>query len=187
MIDRDPIELRAEIALSLSHQVAGEGPEVGHFQCIIWRDDEAEVMPIILAALSKSRGIDPVTISTEHLRPLTITRDTFAAEVSEVGAELAAGPNGADDARLDDGTTRSIGDEAIGDNAGTLADTEARPVARPYPALTRHGSTGALSCGKCLLDERANPLATFRSDATRAEAELILVGHPMDPYFVLSV
>jgi hypothetical protein len=42
MVDRDPIEPRAEVLLHLSHHIQGEGPQVGKAIPILRGDDAAD-------------------------------------------------------------------------------------------------------------------------------------------------
>ena len=56
VIDADPVELRAEVLLHLPHQVAGEGLEVCHLDRVLRRDDEAEMVPVVLGALGEGLG-----------------------------------------------------------------------------------------------------------------------------------
>jgi hypothetical protein len=56
MGDANPVQPGAEIALHLADQVAAEGPEVGHLGGILRRDDEAEMMPVVEAALPCRHG-----------------------------------------------------------------------------------------------------------------------------------
>jgi hypothetical protein len=56
MTDRDPIEPGPEIALHLGCQVACEGFGIGHLGGILRRDDEAEMMPVALAASREGHG-----------------------------------------------------------------------------------------------------------------------------------
>ncbi|MNX94382.1 hypothetical protein D3C86_1266100 [compost metagenome] len=51
VIDRDPVERRAQIPLDVVHEIAGIGAKVSEFARVFQRDDEAEMMAIILAAL----------------------------------------------------------------------------------------------------------------------------------------
>ena len=53
MIDRDPVELGAEILLDIEHQLARKRLEVAELGRVFGRDDEAEVMAVILAALGE--------------------------------------------------------------------------------------------------------------------------------------
>ena len=48
VIDGDPIELGAEIRLHLLHQIAHEGLEVVVVGAVLGRDDEAELVPVVL-------------------------------------------------------------------------------------------------------------------------------------------
>ena len=48
VVDRDPVELRIEVLLHLPHQVADEGLEVGEPGAVLGRDDEAELVRVLL-------------------------------------------------------------------------------------------------------------------------------------------
>ena len=87
VIDCDPVEPGPDIALHLRREVAGERLEVGQFGCVLRRDDEAEVMPIVMAAPRKGRGIGPVLCGAEHVRFLAATGDTATLEVGNVGCQ----------------------------------------------------------------------------------------------------
>src|SRR3546814_9463147 len=58
VIDTDPIELGAEVLLHLPHQLEGEGLEVGHLWRVLGRDDEPEMMPVVLSPLGEGLGIE---------------------------------------------------------------------------------------------------------------------------------
>ena len=60
VIDGDPVELRAEIALGVRHQLAREGPKIGHLGRVLGGDGEPEVMPVVLAALGERLGVGVV-------------------------------------------------------------------------------------------------------------------------------
>ena len=51
VIDGDPIELGAEIGFHLPGEIARESFEVGHLTGVLGGDDEAEMMPVVLAAI----------------------------------------------------------------------------------------------------------------------------------------
>ncbi|BCH32746.1 hypothetical protein MesoLjLc_46760 [Mesorhizobium sp. L-8-10] len=57
VIDRNPIELRAEIGFHLGHEVACIGGEVGQVRAVLGRDDEAELVAIVHAALDEGNAI----------------------------------------------------------------------------------------------------------------------------------
>ncbi|ESW94196.1 hypothetical protein X772_01520 [Mesorhizobium sp. LSJC280B00] len=87
VIDGYPVEPRAEVALHVDHQVTSEVLEVAELHCILRRNDETEVMPIILAAVAEGVMICIFGVGTEHPRLLTITCNTFAAKIFEMGGE----------------------------------------------------------------------------------------------------
>jgi hypothetical protein len=58
VIDGDPVEAGAQIAFGFGHEVAREGFDIGKFSGILGRNDEAEMMPVLLAPLCKSPMID---------------------------------------------------------------------------------------------------------------------------------
>ncbi len=72
VIDGDPIELGAEILLHLADELAGEALEVGHLRRVLWRDDEAEVMAVVLAPLREGLGIGVLSLRAEQPRLLPV-------------------------------------------------------------------------------------------------------------------
>jgi len=80
MIDGDPVELGAQIALGVFHQLAGEGTQIVHFFGVFRRDDEPEMMrssaqrsakSLSLAAsvaLSNIRASLPFRVTPSRLR-----------------------------------------------------------------------------------------------------------------------
>ena len=87
VIDSHPIEPRTEIGLHLLGEIAGEGLQVGHVAGILWRDDESEMMPVIIAALSESRAIGAVAARIEHLGALTTPAHTVTLQIREMGRQ----------------------------------------------------------------------------------------------------
>src|SRR3546814_9076566 len=79
MIDGDPVEPGAEIARHVVHQFAGERLEVGHLACVLGRDDEAEMMPVVLAALREGIAIGVVRAGIEKAGVASIAR--YAAAI----------------------------------------------------------------------------------------------------------
>jgi hypothetical protein len=55
-----PFELRTEIALGLSHQLAGKRLQVGELLRVVGRDDEAEMVTVTLTAFGKCAGVGGV-------------------------------------------------------------------------------------------------------------------------------
>src|SRR6185312_4439870 len=71
-VDRDPIELGAEIPLDIEHQLARERLEVAELGAVFRRDDEAEMMAVILAAFGEGAFIRCVGGRIEHPRVLAV-------------------------------------------------------------------------------------------------------------------
>ena len=69
MIDGDPIELGAEILLHLADQLAGEALEVGHLRRVLGRDDEAEMVAVLLAPLGEGLGVGILRLRAEQPAP----------------------------------------------------------------------------------------------------------------------
>ena len=65
VIDGGPIELRAKILLHLAHKLAGEGFEVRHIHGVLGRDDEAEMVAVLVGALRKGDAVDLVALRAE--------------------------------------------------------------------------------------------------------------------------
>ena len=51
VIDRHPVQPRAQIGFHAAHQVPRVGPQVVQLGGILGRDDEAEMVPVVPAAL----------------------------------------------------------------------------------------------------------------------------------------
>ena len=84
VIDGNPVELCAEVALGIGHQLAGEDLEVGHLSRILRRHDEAEVVAVIFASFSEGALIDGIGPCIEHTGIYAITGDAVALEISDV-------------------------------------------------------------------------------------------------------
>ena len=84
MIDRDPIELGAEIALGLGHKIAGEGAQIFHLPGIFRRDDETEVMPIVFSAVGEGAVVCLVVLLVEHGCILAVLGDAVALQIVNV-------------------------------------------------------------------------------------------------------
>ena len=53
VIDGDPVQPRAEIGSHLPREIAREGLQIGHLAGVLGRDDEAEMVPVVLAPLGE--------------------------------------------------------------------------------------------------------------------------------------
>ena len=139
VIDRDPVEFRAEIPLRIRHQLPCEGSQVDHLSRILRRNDETEVVAIFLTSLSESALIDGVGSRIEHAGPLAVAGDAIPLQVSDVlykwrRAESISAM--ADDARLDHHPTRRRA-KRQGQRRGTAsAEAGANPSSLPAKTLT---------------------------------------------------
>jgi len=181
VIDGHPIDLSAEILLHLSDEVAGEGFEVRHFQRVVGRDDEAEMVAVVLAALGEGASIRLFLSRPEQPRLLAVAGHPVAAQIIEMRAERRGARGMPDHTRLDHRAARARGDEPVGLDAGTLAVPEARAVAGNDAAGARHAAACLLRCRKRLGDEGARGLCTRRADAAGTDAELAIIGHGIAP------
>ena len=85
MIDRDPVELGAEVLFHLPHEVAGEAAQVAHFGGILGRHDEAELMTVLPAALDKGLAVRLVLERRIGAALLAVARHPVAFEVAQMG------------------------------------------------------------------------------------------------------
>ena len=181
VIDTDPVELGAEILFHLPHQVAGIGLEVGHLRRVLGRDDEPEMMPIILGPLGEGLGIGVLGLGTEQPRLLPVPGDTLAPQVAKVGGKRRGPRAMTDDARLDYGVARSAGEQPVGLHRRALAAPETRAVARTDRAGPRDAAAGALRGRQRLGDEGSRLLRAGRADAAWPDAEIVLAAHGRGP------
>ncbi len=75
VIDRDPVEAGAEIALDLPHQIAGEGAEVRELCPVLRGDDQAELTRVAFRAIEKGAAIGAVRRGGVKLAGGTISGD----------------------------------------------------------------------------------------------------------------
>jgi len=177
VIDGDPVELGAEILLGLAHQLAGEPLEVRHLQRIVGRDDEAEVVAVILAAFGEGVGVRVLGIGTEQPGLLPVPGHTLPAEISKMGGKLAACGRVAQEARLDHGAARAAGQQPIGLDGSDAAPPEARAAAARDPAVTGDPPAGLLGGGERLGYERLGSLRSRGADAARPSLKVVLFRH----------
>jgi hypothetical protein len=84
VIDRHPVELGVEIFLDVAHQFAGECLQVADLGRILRRDDEPEVVPIVLAPFGEGALIGCLGRGIEHAGILAVAGHAFALEVGHV-------------------------------------------------------------------------------------------------------
>ncbi|KNC55874.1 hypothetical protein AMSG_11326 [Thecamonas trahens ATCC 50062] len=84
MIDRDPVECRAQIDFHLPHQPPGHGFEIGIFCTILGRDDKAELMPITIGPFKKRLAIRPILIGAVKLAGQTFSCNAVALDIAQM-------------------------------------------------------------------------------------------------------
>jgi hypothetical protein len=87
VIDRNPFQLRPEVALGVVHEFTGEGAKVRHLCGVFGRDNEPEMMPVFRAALGERSPIRVVRGRVEKARVLAIAGHAFALEIGDVPGE----------------------------------------------------------------------------------------------------
>ena len=105
MIDSDPVEPRAKVMRHVVHQLAGEGAQVFHLGGILGRDDEPEVVPVILAAFGEEFAIGAVAVRIEQSAFASLAVNAVALEIGEMAGERSSAKMSAlltHHARLDD-------------------------------------------------------------------------------------
>ena len=63
----------------MRHKIAREGAKVGKLRGVVRRDDEAEMMPVALAALGEGASVRGVARRVEHFSGGAIASDAIAA------------------------------------------------------------------------------------------------------------
>src|SRR5690606_17502536 len=102
VIDGNPIQLRAEVAFHLFHEIAGVGREVRQLRAILGRDDESELMAVILTTIKEGVAIGAVFMRRIELAAFAVARGSVTLDIAQMRAGTAALPCGPDAALLDD-------------------------------------------------------------------------------------
>ena len=85
VIDRDPIEPRAEVGFHPAHEVAGIGREVREFRTVLGRDDEAELVAVVLAAIEEGVAIGAIIGGGIELAALAVAGRAVTLDVAQMG------------------------------------------------------------------------------------------------------
>ncbi len=92
VIDRDPIEPRAQVGLHLPHDVARVFAQVGQFSRVLGRHDDPEMVPVILAPLGETAIVCVVAGRVEHPRWRAVAGDAFALQIRDVRGQRRRAP-----------------------------------------------------------------------------------------------
>jgi len=153
MIDGHPVEAGAEILLGLRHEFSREPLQILHAGGVLGRDDESEVVPVVLGAIGEILGVGVIGFRTEHPRALAVAGDAIPAQIIEMSRKRAALAPVADYERLDGAKACAAGDKAVGANAGGAATGEVRAAARGDLARAGDAAAGLADGGECLSHE----------------------------------
>jgi hypothetical protein len=185
VIDRNPVELRAEVVLGLCHHPADKRLKVIILGTILGGDDEAKLVPITRPAFKERASVGASIAGTVQRAALAIAGRAIPLQIAKVrdgtGGTLASQ---LDDARLDDHPAPSRMGKAVA-AAQHAADASAAPDALAGEARpAAHGSGGApRQVSRPLQLARIGALAL---DAAQAGEE-VFVGHDHHPKISLEV
>ncbi|WP_291618383.1 hypothetical protein [Bradyrhizobium sp.] len=135
VIDCYPIQLRPEIGFHLLHEAAGEGAQVVHLSGILRRQDEAELMPVLAAALDEGPAVGLVLHRRIDPPLLSVPRDAVPFEIAQMGIDRFA--ERALLLRAAATTLRIESDHARLDHDPPCPETNAAPVQAPPSAVSR--------------------------------------------------
>ena len=85
VIDGDPVERGVQIRLHLPHQVTGKASKVAHVGGVLGRDDKAELVPVLSAALDEGAAVRLVLDGGIGAALFAIARCPIAFEVAQMG------------------------------------------------------------------------------------------------------
>ena len=176
MLDRPPVQAGAEILFHPRHQLAGKALEVAHLLGVLGRDDEPEMMAVVLAARRKLVAVEAVRLRAEQHALFAVARDAIALQIIEMGSERGAAAM-PDDARLHDDLARSAAEPVGRAHARHAAAAEGRAARRDDAATARDMTAGPLRGGERLDDDRQRALASPRADTPRPDAEIVVAAH----------
>jgi hypothetical protein len=131
MVDRYPIEPRAEVLRHLSHHIPGEGPQVGKAIPILRGDDEAELMSILAAAGCEHVAVCTVRLGTVQSAAHAIACGAVPLQVTDMGVGGPAAELHARDPRLDDDAAHPLSRPPVN---GRLLELIGRGLAPANPA-----------------------------------------------------
>lgn len=181
VIDRDPVELRAEIVFHPRHQPPGQRLEVVIFRTVLGRDDEAELVAVAVPALAKLPAIDDIGVGAVQCTRLPLACRAVALEIAQVrrgtGQSFAGklhDPRFDDDAALPvGGRTAAAGKHPPDPGATPNAAAAERPAARPRGGA----ATREIGRGEHAAQVGAGALAALVTKASKTGFELLVIGH----------
>ncbi|REG35269.1 hypothetical protein ATH84_103630 [Paracoccus versutus] len=184
VIDGDPVQIRAEVLFHLRHEVPGEPLQVGHVGGILRRDDEAEMVPVVLAVLGEGGIVGIIAAGVGHQPAAVVAADALALEIGEMGRHRrrAEGPAPVPDhprlhhhPALRREQTRAAKARPSAPK-GRVAGADGSPRGRRFPGRSRLSDRPGLPRrAQHLIDEAAAAGRRGRARPARADAELAVV------------
>jgi hypothetical protein len=163
VIDGDPVEAGAQVTFSIDHEVAGESLDIGEFRRVFGRDNEPEMMAVLVALLSESLMIDIVALGVEYPGWIAILGHAIAAEIGEMGVQRRSLRAMTHDSGFDHRSARPVGQISCRREAGGAAPAKGSLGSRCRRSA-RH-PTGSFGGGERLGNEWLGPLASCGSGA----------------------
>src|SRR5690606_4069365 len=102
VIDGNPIDFGAKVSFHLFHEIAGVGREVRQLRPLLGRDDESELVEVVLAAIKEGVAIGAVLGRRIEPAPLAVARGSVTLDIAQMRTGTAALPCGPHAALLDD-------------------------------------------------------------------------------------
>ncbi len=90
MVDRDPAEAYPQIPLGAGDAVPREKFDFRKLRRVFWRDDKAEMAPVLRESLRKVRLMDVAALGPEHASRFAILGHVVATEIGERGEKRRA-------------------------------------------------------------------------------------------------
>nr|WP_276534948.1 hypothetical protein [Acetobacter lovaniensis] len=87
VIHPDPVQLGAEVALHVLHQLPREAPQILHPCCVLGRDDEAKMVTVVFAAFREGLAVRLIRPDIEQMGPSPVASDALAPEIGDVPGE----------------------------------------------------------------------------------------------------
>ena len=84
VINRNPVELGAEISLHVGDELPREGPEIGHFGSVIGAHDKSKMVSVIPATLREGPFVREIGLSGEHACRFAGPGYAIALEIANV-------------------------------------------------------------------------------------------------------
>lgn len=156
MVDRNPIEAGPEVMRHVLHQIAREAAKIFHRTGVFRADDEAEMVPVAVAARPERGAVRCVGLGVEQGRIAPVARDAVAFEIGYMFGERRGAKVHAlmpHDARLDDDAAAIRAEARHRHRAPTAPQTLRAATAAlaqgVRPAVRRRGEPAPRAAGPC--------------------------------------